>query len=240
MTGGGHEPGHGGDAGQRPGRLRVLIADDDPLARRMVRDALQDGGLVVVGEAADGTEAVELALHYRPDVVLMDVLMPGTDGIAAVQRIRAKAPDVRIVMLSTSDDAEVAMMGLRAGASGYLVKTLDVVRLPGILERAAVGEAALDPRVAASLIEELRSPALAGAGSRPVQSNLTDREWEVLDLLDAGLSPADIADRFVVSPDTVRTHIKSLHRKLDVHTRDELAATTRRLRAPSSPASPAT
>ena len=227
------------DGADAKARVRVVIADDDPFARRMIRDALQAAGLVVIGEAADGTEAVELALHYRPDVVLMDVLMPGTDGIAALRRILATAPEVRVVMLSTSEDAELAIMGLRAGASGYLMKSLDVVRLPGILERAAEGEAALDPRLAASLIAELRAPAAPGAGSRPVRSNLTDREWEVLDLLDAGLALREIADRLVVSPDTVRTHIKSLYRKLDVHNRDELAAVTRRLRAPSSPAPPA-
>jgi NarL family two-component system response regulator LiaR len=222
------------DPSEEPDRLRVVIADDDPLARRMVRDALQSAGVAVIGEAADGREAVELALHYRPDVVLMDVLMPGIDGITAAGQIRDQAPEVRIVMLTTSDDHELALMGLRAGASGYLTKDVDVVRLPGILAGVSAGDAALAPRIAAGLINELRRTPQSGRGTRPVQSDLTGREWEVLDLLDQELSIAEVADRLVLSVDTVRTHVKSLYRKLEIHSRDELAAATRRLRTPAS------
>jgi DNA-binding NarL/FixJ family response regulator len=222
----------------RGSAVRVVIADDDPLARRLVRDTLQSAGLTVIGEAADGREAVELALHYRPDVVLMDVLMPGTDGIAAAAQIRAQAPEVRIVMLSTSNDHELALMGLRAGASGYLTKDFDVLRLPDILKAVSAGDAVLAPRMAGALIDELRRTPKFGRGTRPVRSNLTDREWEVLDLLDTKLSIAEVADHLVLSVDTVRTHVKSLYHKLDIHSREELAAVTRALRAPASPELP--
>jgi NarL family two-component system response regulator LiaR len=223
----------GHDNGGPP--LRVLIADDDPFARRVIRDALQAAGVVVIAEADDGTEAVELALHYRPDVVLMDVLMPGTDGITAAGRIRDRASEVRIVLLSANVDVELGIMGLRAGAAGYVTKSADVAQLPATLARVAAGEAAVDPRLAAALIDELRKPPHQGLGSRPVDSKLTDREWAVLDLLDGGLEAPEIAERLVVSIDTVRSHVKSLHRKLGVHSREELVGAIRALRSPASP-----
>lgn len=211
-----------------------MLADDDPFARRAIRNALQDAGFVVVADATNGREAVELALHYRPDLVLLDVVMPEMDGIAAARRIRAEAPEIRIVMLSVREDDEVALMGVRAGASGYLSKELDLVELPRILEGVAAGDAALTPRIAAALIEELRRPQQAGAGMRPVHSELTQREWEVLDLLESGLDVAAIAERLVLSEETVRTHLKSTRRKLGVGSREELIAATRRLRAPGA------
>lgn len=219
------------DAGQE-GPLRVLIADDDPLARRVVRDSLQDAGFVVAADAANGLEAVELALHYRPDLVLMDIVMPEMDGISAARRIREEAPEVRVVMLSMTEDDELGLLGLRAGASGYLTKDVDVLRLPAILESVVAGEAVISPKFATTLIEELRRLPEAGRGMRPVRSSLTSREWEVLDLLDAGRTPDEIADELVLSLETVRTHIKSLHRKLGVHSREELLEAVRKLRAP--------
>ena len=233
-TGDGFSVTHGGrDNGGPP--LRVLIVDDDPFSRRVIRDALQAAGIVVIGEAEDGSEAVELALHLRPDIVLMDVLTPGIDGIAAAGRIRDRASEVRIVLLSASVDVELGIMGLRAGAAGYVTKNTGVAQLPATLARVAAGEAAVDPRLAAALIDELRKPPHQGLGSRPVDSKLTDREWAVLDLLDAGLEASAIAERLVVSIDTVRSHIKSLHRKLGVHSREELVGAIRALRAPASP-----
>jgi NarL family two-component system response regulator LiaR len=210
----------------------VVLADDDPFARRAIRNALQESGFVVVADAANGREAVELSLHYRPDLVLLDVVMPELDGIAAARRIRAEAPEIRIVMLSVKQDDEVALMGVRAGASGYLSKDLDLIELPGILEGVAAGDAALTPRIAAALIDELRKAPRHGAGMRPVRSDLTQREWEVLDLVESGLEVAEIADRLVLSEDTVRTHLKSIRRKLGVGSREELVAAAQRLRAP--------
>jgi DNA-binding NarL/FixJ family response regulator len=210
----------------------VVLADDDAFARRAIRNALQEAGFVVVADATNGREAVELALHYRPDLVLLDVVMPELDGIAAARRIRAEAPEIRIVMLSVKEDDEVALMGVRAGASGYLSKELDLVELPRILEGVAAGDAALTPRIAAALIEELRRAPRPGTGMRPVHSDLTQREWEVLDLLESGLEIVEIAERLVLSEETVRTHLKSTRRKLGVGSREELIAAAQRLRTP--------
>lgn len=214
-------------------RLKVLVADDDPLARRVVRDALQDAGMTVVADAANGREAVELALHYRPDLVLMDVVMPELDGITAARRIHEEAPEIRVVMLSMSEDDDLGVLGIRAGAAGYVTKDVDVLRLPGMLERVAAGEPAVTPRITAQLIDELRRLPAAGQGMRPVRSDLTAREWEVLDQLAIGKTTDEVADELVLSVETVRSHTKSLYRKLGVHSREELRATVRRLRTPS-------
>jgi len=224
------------EAGPVDDRLRVLVADDDPLARRVVRDALQDAGLSVVADAASGNEAIELALHYRPDLVLMDVAMPGLDGIQAARAIHERAPEVRVVMLSMSDNDQLAMLGIRAGASGYLTKDVDVLRIPGMLKRVVDGEPAVSPKFTATLIEELRRLPQSGDGMRPVRSDLTSREWEVLDLVARGESEEEIADELVLSVETIRSHVKSLHRKLGVHTRSDLIEAVRRLReVPPSP-----
>jgi two-component system, NarL family, response regulator LiaR len=106
--------------------LRVIVADDDPLARRVVRDALEAGGIVVIAEASTGREAVELSLYYKPDVVLMDLVMPDGDGIQATRRIVAREPRVEVVILTSADDDEVGIVGLRAGASGFLNKRAGV------------------------------------------------------------------------------------------------------------------
>jgi DNA-binding NarL/FixJ family response regulator len=214
--------------------LRVVLADDDPLARRVVRDALQEAGFTVVADAANGREAVELVVHYRPDLVLMDVVMPELDGIAAAKIIRERAPEVRVVILSTSADDDLGVLGIRAGASGYVTKDVDVIELAGMLEGVAAGEPAVTPAVTAQLIEELRGLPSAGRGMRPVRSDLTSREWEVLDMLAAGYTPDQVADELVLSTETVRSHTKSLYRKLGVHSRSELAEAVRRLRTPSS------
>jgi two-component system, NarL family, response regulator LiaR len=222
------------DSARRNGKdsLRVVLADDDPLARRVVRDALQEAGFTVVADAADGRAAVELTLHYRPDLVLMDVVMPELDGITAARRIREEAPEVQVVILSTSADDDLGVLGIRAGASGYVTKDVDVLRLPGMLEKVAAGEPAVTPEVTAQLIEELRGLPAAGRGMRPVRSELTSREWEVLDLLAMGRSTEEVADELVLSTETVRSHTKSLYRKLGVHSRAELAEVVRRLRTP--------
>lgn len=211
--------------------LRVIVADDDALARRMVRDVLQADGVVVIAEAANGKEAAELSLHYRPDVVVMDLVMPGVDGISATRAIVGAAPDVRVVMLTCSDDRNVGLMALRCGASGFLCKSDDLAALPRTLRAVNAGEAAVPRRLTAHLVDVLRRTRDDGCGLRPVRSPLTPREWEVLDLLCREMSTDDIADTLVLSVETVRSHVKSLMRKLRVGSRREAVDVARRMRA---------
>lgn len=211
--------------------LRVIVADDDPLARRVVRDALEAGGIVVIAEAANGREAVELSLYYKPDVVLMDLVMPDVDGIQATRRILAREPDVEIVILTSSDDDEVGIVGLRAGASGFLNKRAGVEALPRALRGAIAGEALVSRRLTMRLVDTIRRTRADGAGIRPVRSRLTPREWEVLDLLCDGQSTDEIADALVLSSETVRSHIKNLLRKLGVSSRQEAVKEAGRMRA---------
>jgi len=211
--------------------LRVIVADDDPLARRVVRDALEAGGIVVIAEAANGREAVELSLYYKPDVVLMDLVMPDVDGIQATRRILAREPDVEIVILTSSDDDDVGLVGLRAGASGFLNKRAGVDALPRALRGAVAGEAVVSRRLTMRLVDTMRRTRPDGAGIRPVRSRLTPREWEVLDLLCTGQSTDEIAATLVLSSETVRSHIKNLLRKLGVSSRQEAVKEARRMRA---------
>jgi DNA-binding NarL/FixJ family response regulator len=217
--------------------MRVIVADDDPFARRMIKESLQRAGIVVVAEAHNGQQAVELALFYRPDVVLMDVVMPELDGISATRRIVKDLPEQLIVMLTSSDEDEMGFVGLRAGAVGYLSKDVDVDKLPQALEGARDGEAAISRRLSMQLIEQLRRVPEPATGMRPVKSPLTAREWEVVDLLYEGRTTDEIADTLVLSTETVRSHIKNLMRKLGANTREQAVALAHRMRGGSPPAS---
>src|SRR3954468_4497934 len=216
--------------GDTDGPLRAIIADDDAFARRMIRDAPQRAGIVVVAEAQNGREAVELSLHYRPDVVLLDVVMPELDGIAATRRISKEIPGQVIVILTSSDEEEMGVLGLRAGAVGFLTKDLDVDVLPQALRGALGGEAVISRRLGMRLVEQLRTAPQGARGLRPVKSPLTPREWEVIDLLDEGKTTDQIADSLVVSGETVRSHVKKILRKLDVSSREDAVAEARRMR----------
>ena len=219
----------GGDA--RPEPLRVIIADDDALARRTVRDVLQGDGIVVIAEAADGREAVELSLHYKPDIVLMDLVMPGLDGVAATRRITRAAPRVRVVVLTCSEDRNVGLVALRSGASGFLGKSMDLAALPRTLRSVHAGEVAVPRALAAHLVDVVRRMRDDGSGLRPVHSPLTQREWEVLDLLCQGASMDGVADALVLSAETVRSHVKSVTRKLGVRSRREAVDVAQRMRS---------
>jgi NarL family two-component system response regulator LiaR len=210
--------------------LRTIVADDDPLVRRLIRDTLQREHVTVIAEAQNGREAVELALFYRPDVVVMDYMMPELDGIDATRRIHERAPDVRVVLLTGAGDDELGLRGLRAGAVGFLSKDMELASLPRALRGALVGEAAISRRLAMQLIQHFRSAPTGGLGMRPVRSKLTDREWEVLDLLSGGATNDDIARSLVLSTETVRSHVKNLYRKLGVRSRDEAVAAATRMR----------
>jgi len=214
-------------------RLRVILADPDPLARRAIRDALgDDGGFIVSAEARDGVEAVELALHYRPDLVLIEVAMPGIDGISACREIVTRAPEVKVVILSVPQERETELRALRAGASGFLSKSTAIGSVSRALRAVAAGEAAVSRVLTGYLVSQLRQADERASGMRPVRSTLTTREWEVLDLICGGGSTREIATELFLSEDTVYSHTKSILRKLGVHSRAEAVAAAQRLRQP--------
>lgn len=218
------------DREETSGSLRVIVADDDPLARRVVRGALQDSGIVVVAEAGTGAQAVELTLFYEPDVVLMDVVMPELDGISAMRKILKLRPDQLVILLTSADD-EVGLAGLQAGAYGFLNKDLNIDALPRAVFGAASGEPAISRSMSARLLEQLRlRPQGPSAGMRPVRSQLTSREWEVLDLLCERKTTEVMAGELFLSPETVRSHVKAIYRKLGVNSRDAVIARAAELR----------
>jgi DNA-binding NarL/FixJ family response regulator len=203
--------------------IRVLLVDDQPLLRtgfRMMLSAEPD--LEVVGEAGDGAAAVELAGRLHPDVILMDIRMPGMDGIEATRRLAGPgvADPARVLMLTTFGLDEYVVEALRAGASGFLLKDSSPEDLIEAIHVIAAGEALLAPSVTRRLLDRFASrlPALAATAS-PALAELTERELEVLRLVAQGLSNAEIADRLVVSETTVKTHVAHVFAKLDLHDR---------------------
>jgi DNA-binding NarL/FixJ family response regulator len=202
--------------------LRVLIADDHPPTRRDVREILEDDGrFIVCAEAADAAGAVGAAARERPDLCLLDVRMPG-GGVAAVWEIAARLPATKIVMLTVSADDADLFAALRAGASGYLLKDTDASRLAHALQDVVEGRAALPRSLVTRLVDEFRDrgPRRRAPLIGPGDPQLTSREWQVLDLLRRQLTTAEIARRLTLSQATVRTHIASILRKLDVPDRE--------------------
>lgn len=211
--------------------LRVIIADGDRDSRRLIRDRLQQSGITVIAEAGSGREAVELSVFYKPDVLLADVLLPDADAVAVIRGVLARAPGIAIVLLSATDDAELGLVGLRAGASGFLSKGVGLDALPRALRAAHCGEAVISRQLTMRIIDGMRRVRDDGAGLRPVRSRLTSREWEVLDLLCEAQSTDQIAEMLVLSPETVRSHIKNLLRKLGVRSRRDAVEQAKRLRS---------
>jgi DNA-binding NarL/FixJ family response regulator len=206
--------------------IRVLLADDQALVRAGFR-ALLDAqeGIEVVGEAADGDEAVRLARALRPDVVLMDIRMPGLDGLEATRAIAADEllAGVRIVILTTFDLDEYVFEALRVGASGFLVKNTEPADLIRGVRAVACGDALLSPGVTRRLIAEFATRAGRGpAASSPDLEQLTEREREVMGLVAAGLSNDEIAAKLVVSPATAKTHVSRAMVKLGARDRAQL------------------
>jgi DNA-binding NarL/FixJ family response regulator len=201
---------------------RVLIADDHAPTRAGVRRALDGRGFEVCAEAADAAGAVTAAVAHRPDVCLLDIRMPG-NGIVAAGEIVEAVPETAVVMLTVSRDDDDLFAALRLGAVGYLLKDVAAERLADALEAVLVGEAALPGTLVARLVEEFRSRGrrrlLTLPGRHGVE--LTDREWEVLQLLRRDRSTAEIAESLFVSETTVRTHVSAILRKLRVSDRRE-------------------
>ena len=200
--------------------IRVLVADDQPLVRAgfcAILDAQVD--ISVVGEAADGQEAVYLAARRAPDVVLMDIRMPGIDGLSATREILAGADGApAVLMLTTFDISEYVYESLRAGASGFLLKDVPPEQLVDAVRVVAAGEALLSPGVTRKVIEQyVRGAPSISADS--ILATLTSRELEVLVLIACGMSNQEIADDLVLSEATVKTHVKRIFRKLEIRDR---------------------
>jgi DNA-binding NarL/FixJ family response regulator len=198
----------------------VLIVDDHPLTREALASLLQQHGFEIAGQAEDGSEAVDQARALSPDLVLLDLTMPGTDGLTALPRIRDAAPSCEVVVLTASGTEENLLAAIRAGAAGYLLKSEPPERIASFLNGVADGEAALSGAVARSLLERVREGRGIGRGiPDEIAARLSARELEVLLLLDEHLSTDEIAARLFISEHTVRSHVKNLLRKLGVSSR---------------------
>jgi DNA-binding NarL/FixJ family response regulator len=211
------------------GVISVLLVDDQPLLRRGFRMILEaEDGVTVAGEAGDGAEAVALARSLRPDVVLMDIRMPGTDGIEATRRITAAEPSVRVLVLTTFDLDEYAFGALQAGASGFLLKDVRPHELVAAVRTVASGDAVVSPRVTRRLLEEYAAtlPVNAGGGPSPDRypqlATLTEREREVLEVVAQGLSNTEIASTLFVSETTVKSHVGRILAKLGLRDRVQI------------------
>lgn len=221
---------------------RILIADDHPIVREGLAALIEnEPHMEVVGEAADGFEAVQLARSTRPDVILLDLMMPGMDGLEAIPEIRRDNPDARILVLTSFAEDGKVFAAIRAGALGYLLKESTPSRLLDAIREVARGEVSLHPTIARKLVDEFRRspmPSAPSATTRPgapqavkpevAGEPLTAREREVLGLVSQGLSNQQIADRLVLSERTVRFYVSSILNKLHVTSRTQAALHTLR------------
>ncbi len=196
--------------------IRILIADDHDVVRQGLRMFLKpDRELEIVGEASNGAEALKLARALKPDVVLMDLLMPEMDGIAATAAIRQEMPDIEVLALTSVLEDDAVVGAVRAGAIGYLLKDTKAADLRRAIKAAAAGQVQLSPQAASRLMREIRTPESKGA--------LTEREMDVLRLLARGASNKEIAHQLKISDETVKSHVSSILSKLNVPSRTQAA-----------------
>ena len=200
---------------------RILLVDDHPLTRDALAALLTQQGFEVVGDASTGEEAIAAARTLRPDLVLLDLTMPGMDGLTALPRIREEAPDAEVVVLTASDAEENLLAAIRGGAAGYLLKTEPPEQIAAFLRGVVRGEAALSGGVARRLLDRVREGGRLDTIPEAITRTLSAREVEVLLLLDEHLGTDEIAQRLFISEHTVRSHVKSLLRKLGVSSRRE-------------------
>ena len=204
--------------------MRILIADDHALFRDGLRSLLTANGHEVIGEAKNGREAIELAQQLNPDMVLMDVQMPELDGITATRTLTAAMPDLKVIVLTASEEEAKLFDAIKAGAQGYLLKNLEAETFFDLLDRAQRGEPALTPALARKLLQEFAKPAADTAAAPPSDDEtLTAREREVLELMVEGVtSNRKLAKRLGVSENTVKFHVRNILDKLRLHNRAEV------------------
>ncbi len=205
--------------GEEPERIRLIVADDHPVVRHGLRSMLElEPGLEVVGEARDGEELLREVEEKKPDLVLVDLRMPGMGGIEAVRRILATGSGVRLVALTAYDEEEYMLEAVRAGVNGYLLKEIDAGALVSAIEAVSRGEMVLDERVGKTF-QDLADRCVPPDSVR--EHGLTSREAEVLELLLRDLSNREIADRLYISMNTLKFHLKNIYGKLGVRNRTE-------------------
>jgi DNA-binding NarL/FixJ family response regulator len=212
-------------------RICVLLVDDQRLMREGLRVLLElESGLEIVGEAVDGHAALEAYAELQPDVVLMDVRMPGMDGVEATWRLRERWPEARVIILTTFDDDEYVFEGLRAGARGYLLKDVSGHDLAEAVRAVAAGGALIEPSVARRVVAEFaRMAPPARAADAGLPEPLSDREREILTLLAQGLSNREIADRLSLAQGTVKNYVTTILQKLGARDRTQAALRAREL-----------
>jgi two-component system NarL family response regulator len=201
--------------------VRIVVVDDHPLTREALASLLEHHEFDIVGQASDGEEAIEVARETQPELILLDLTMPGMDGLTALPLIKEAAPDSEIVVLTASGTEANLLAAIKAGAAGYLLKSESPERIAEFLHGVAQGEAALSGAIARSLLDRVREGGRMGGVPDDIAGLLSAREVEVLLLLDEHLSTEEIATRLFISEHTVRSHVKSLLRKLGVSSRRE-------------------
>ena len=203
--------------------VRILLVDDHDLFRTGLRNLLEERGVQVAGEAAAGAEAVRLVRELTPDVVIMDLHMPGMSGIEAIREIAAIAPLTRVLVLTISDNEEDVLHAILAGACGYLLKDASVDELIRGIEAAAVGESLVSPAIAGKVLQQVRASTVSPEVAAAVRTELSQRELDVLKLIANGSDNAMIAAELHISPKTVKNHISNILMKLQIENRIQAA-----------------
>jgi DNA-binding NarL/FixJ family response regulator len=203
--------------------IRVLLVDDHDLFRTGLRNLLEEQTVQVVGEAAEGAQAVRLVRELAPDVVVMDLNMPGMTGVEATRQVTSLAPLTRVVVLTISDQDEDVMNAILAGACGYLMKDSSIQDLMQGIRAAAVGESLISPHIAAKVLQRMRATGTNEQDAATIRAELSDREIEVLKLIANGKDNAQIAGELHISPKTVKNHISNILMKLQIDNRIQAA-----------------
>jgi DNA-binding NarL/FixJ family response regulator len=201
----------------------VLLVDDHDLFRTGLRNLLEEQGVQVIGEASAGAEALKIVRELAPDVVVMDLNMPGMSGVEATRHITGFAPLTRVVVLTISDQDGDVMDAILAGACGYLLKDSSIQELMSGIRAAAIGESLISPHIASKVLQRVRATSASTEAAETIRSELSDREIEVLKLIANGKDNADIAGELCISPKTVKNHISNILMKLQIENRIQAA-----------------